>query len=164
MASVAAKKGMRGIHVFWWIAGFFAVIIALDTLFVTWALQSFPGEQVKNSYVLGLDYNQEVARRREQEALGWTAEVGFSPASHDQLIVRLAGPDQKPLTGLKVAANLHILGTSKAATIELAEGSPGEYRAQIEAHAGARIETEISARRRSDEADVFKADKTLVMK
>ncbi|MEZ6030875.1 MAG: FixH family protein [Hyphomonadaceae bacterium] len=163
MATRAMKtKGLRGIHVLWWISGFFAVIIALDTLFVTWALQSFPGEEVKNSYVLGLDYNREVERRREQEKLGWTSEVGLEQADDTRLVVRMNGADQAPVTGLAVSASVHVIGEADATTIDLAEGAPGEYTASLAAPSQARLELSISARRHGEEQPVFTAIKSLV--
>lgn len=156
-------KGLRGVQVFFWIAGFFAVTISLDTLFVVWALQSFPGEQVKNSYVLGLDYNREVARRREQEKLGWAAEVGLAPVDGGRLVVRMQAADQSPLTGLTVSASVHISGQASAETVELAETSAGEYVAPVTAPSSARLEMNISARRAHEDTATFRAFKTLVM-
>ncbi len=156
-------KGLRGVHVFLWIAGFFAVTISLDTLFVVWALQSFPGEQVKNSYVLGLDYNREVARRRAQEQLGWAAEVGLAPADGGRLVVRMQTADQSPLGGLAVSASVHISGQARAETVELAEASAGEYSAPVNAPSNARLDMRISARRAHEDKTTFIASKTLVM-
>lgn len=162
MATTTAK-GMRGIHLFWWLCGFFAVMIAANAVFLYSALTSFPGEQVKNSYVLGLDYNREVERRRQQDALGWSAEVGLADAGSGRFVVRMIGADQAPLTGLVVSASVHVAGEAKASIIDLAEGAPGEYVAQIVAPAEARVETQVSARRRNEDAAVFQAAKTLVM-
>ena len=62
MIAKAKPAGIRGVHVAIMMVAFFAVIIALDTLFITFAIQSHPGEKVRNSYVLGLEYNKELAR------------------------------------------------------------------------------------------------------
>ena len=162
-AQTATAGAIRGIHVFWWISGFFAVIIALDALFITFALQTFPGEQVRNSYMLGLDYNSEVARRREQEKLGWTAEAGISGAGEKQILVRMLDAGQAPLSGLVVSANLHVVGEPDATTVALKELSPGEYATTLTMHANARVEAIISARRAGSDVVVFTAVKTLVM-
>lgn len=161
--ATTTTKGMRGIHLFWWLCGFFAVMIAVNAVFLYSALTSFPGEQVKNSYVLGLDYNREVERRREQDALGWSAEVGFAEMGDNRLLVRMIGADQAPLAGFAVSASVHAAGAAKAATVELVEDDTGEYAAQIDAPSGARLEIEVSARRSGDDEVVFKAAKTLVM-
>ncbi len=161
-AMAIKTKQLRGIHVLFWISGLFAVMIAVNATFLFWALKSFPGEQVKNSYVLGLDYNSEVARRREQEKLGWTSEVGLADTSGKRLVVRMLDAGQAPLTGLAVSASVHVAGEAKAASVDLAEVSPGEYAVDMETHGGARIEALISARRAGEESAVFQAAKTLV--
>lgn len=160
--ATTTTKGMRGIHLFWWLCGFFAVMIAVNAVFLYSALTSFPGEQVKNSYVLGLDYNREVERRREQDALGWSAEVGFAEMGDNRLVVRMIGADQAPLAGFAVSASVHPAGAAKATIIELVEGKSGEYAAHIDAPSGARLEIDVSARRSGDDAVIFKAAKTLV--
>jgi len=159
----AATKEIRGIHVFWLISGFFAIIISLDALFITFAVQTFPGEQVRNSYMLGLDYNKEVARRREQEQLGWAAEVGLTGAERPQLLVRMLAADQGSVTGLVVSASLHVAGERDDTVLDLIEVSPGTYTAPIAIRAGARLEATVSARRQSDASSVFSATKTLVL-
>ena len=155
-------KGLRGIHVLFWLLGLFSVMIAVNTVFVFWALKSFPGEQVKNSYVLGLDYNREVERRRGQEKLGWTSEVGLVNAGGARVVVRMLSADQSAISGLSVSASVHVAGEARAETIELTEASPGEYTAPMNAPAGARLELNISARRTREEKAVFAASKTLV--
>lgn len=158
----ATTKGLRGIHVLFWLLGLFSVMIAVNTVFVFWALKSFPGEQVKNSYVLGLDYNREVERRREQEKLGWTSEVGLAPADGAHLVVRMLAADQTPITGLSVSTSVHVAGEARAETVELTEALPGEYIATLNAPAKARLELNISARRADAANAIFTASKTLV--
>lgn len=154
--------GLRGVHVLMGLCAFFAVMIAANAVFLFWALKSFPGEQVKNSYVLGLDYNSEVARRREQEKLGWVSEVGLAADKGSRLVVRMLDAAQAPITGLAVSASVHVAGEARATSFDLAEMSPGEYVVELTAQAGARLEAQVSARRQGEKVVVFKADKTLV--
>lgn len=156
-----AAKTLRGIHVFWWIAGFFAVTVALDAMFVVWAVQSFPGEQVKNSYVLGLDYNREVERREAQKEMGWAAEVGLSDEGSRMLVVRMKDRTSAPVGGLRLAANVHVAGKSADGVVSLVERSPGEYVAPVDVAKGARLEVAVSASRAESEAVVFEAAKKL---
>lgn len=157
-----AARAIRGVHVLWMICGFFAVIIALDSLFVFWALRSFPGEQVKNSYVVGLDYNSEVAQRRAQEKLGWTAEAGLVSDAGQQLVVRMRSAGGEAVTGLRISTSLHVPGERQSDSIDLVELAPGEYVAPVDLEGRVRIEAAISAKRAGDAAVVFKAAKTLV--
>jgi hypothetical protein len=94
-----ATKPLRGIDVFWWLAAFFIVTFAVDGYFIVRAVNTFPGEQVKNSYVLGLDFNQQVARRAAQAELGWTDEAGLIGGPAGAAVGALAGGIFGALTG-----------------------------------------------------------------
>jgi nitrogen fixation protein FixH len=60
---------LTGRHVFAITAGAFAVIIGVNLLLAVKAVTTFPGLEVKNSYVAGQGFD---ARKAAQEALGWT--------------------------------------------------------------------------------------------
>ena len=77
----AAKAQVRGWHVLTAILAFFGVVIAVNAAFITLALQSFPGEDVRRSYLQGLHYNDTLAERRAQAALGWRADAVLTEAS-----------------------------------------------------------------------------------
>jgi len=153
--------GLKGVHVLTWLLGMFFVMIAVNTVFVVSAVLTFPGEQVRNSYVLGLDYNREVERRREQEKLGWRAEAGVSAAGDSEVVVRMRSVDGAPLSGLSLAAELHVAGEAGTTRLVLREGHAGEYAAKAAIPPGARLDMQIEVRR-SDDADiVFRAYKEL---
>lgn len=159
-----ASKGLRGVHVLWMTVGFFALIIAADTYFIVRAVNSFPGEQVRNSYVLGLDYNREVEERARQSKLGWTAEAGISQDNQTSLIVRLADVAQAPVSGLHLSATYFIAGGGREEhKLVLAEGVPGEYSAAIPAIDSGRAEFSISASREQGGDAIFHAVKTAVI-
>ena len=159
-----AEKGLRGVHVLWMVVGFFALIIGADTYFIIRAVNTFPGEQVRNSYVLGLDYNREIEERARQTELGWTAEAGIVDKGKAELVVRFADREQSPVTGLHVEASYFLAGGGRAEhRLALDEGAPGEYRAYLdEAHAG-RAEFKIAAARGEDTATLFSASKVAVI-
>lgn len=73
-----ARPVVTGKHVLIAMLAFFATVIAVNGVFITLALQSFPGEDVKRSYLQGLAYNQTLVERRAERALGWRAEVAFA--------------------------------------------------------------------------------------
>ncbi len=158
------SKPLRGVHVFWMIFAFFALVIGADTLFIVRAVGTFPGEQVKNSYVLGLDYNREVESRARQEELGWSAEVGIQKGDKPALIVRMANRSREPVTGLDVFASYFVLGAGREERqVALIETRPGEYRAPIDVAAPSRVEFDIRARHKGSETAIFQAAKTLVL-
>lgn len=66
------ERKLTGRHVLMIFVGAFGVIIGVN-LFLAWsAVKTFPGLEVKNSYVASQTFDQ---RRAAQEALGWTARA-----------------------------------------------------------------------------------------
>jgi nitrogen fixation protein FixH len=157
-------KALRGVHVLWMLIAFFALIIAVDAFFIVRAVATFPGEQVKNSYVLGLDYNREVERRERQREIGWRAEAGISSGGGQSLVVRLKSSANEPVSGLNLSARVFSAAAGGSdETIALQERGAGEYAASVSFPARARVEIAVSALRPGEAAPVFEATKTLVV-
>jgi len=74
-------------------SSFFVVIIAVNVVMAYQAVHTFPGLEVKNSYVASQTFD---AERAAQEALGWTARAALEG---DELTLFLTGPDGAPLQG-----------------------------------------------------------------
>jgi nitrogen fixation protein FixH len=157
------SQTLRGIHVLWMLLAFFALIIAVDAYFIFRAVATFPGEQVKNSYVLGLDFNREVERRERQRTLGWRAEAGVVQDDGQHLLVHLTSAEGRPLSGLAVSVELFSAAMGPVEeTIVLEERGPGDYVAPVVLPAQARVEMNISAQRSGDSEPAFEAVKVLV--
>lgn len=158
-----STKGIRGIHVFWMIFGFFTVVIGVDVFFITRAIGTFPGEQVKNSYVLGLNYNREVERREQQADLGWSVKAGVPTGNDAIFMAQFADRAGQPVTGLVVSTTYFSAGAGNAESeIELREGRPGEYSAAVSLSAQ-RADFQIRARRVVSGPVVFEAAKAVVL-
>jgi nitrogen fixation protein FixH len=164
MIAKARPSGIRGVHVAIIMVAFFAVIIALDALFITFAIQSHPGEKVKNSYVLGLEYNKELARQAEQKALGWELAAGMVD-DDATLLVRLTDATGEPLRGMAVSARMHVAGVRQdLEPVWLAERAPGEYAMAAPIQHPAKIDAVIAVSHTREGAAVFEAAKTLVLR
>lgn len=164
MIAKARPTGIRGVHVAMMMVAFFAVIIALDALFITFAIQSHPGEKVKNSYVLGLEYNKELAKQAKQRMLGWELDAGLVD-DEATFLVRLADAAGAPIQRMEVAVRMHVAGVRKdLEPVWLAERAPGEYTMAATMQGPARIDAVIAVSRSRDEAAIFEATKTLVLK
>jgi len=81
-------------------SSFFIVIIAVNVVMAYQAVHTFPGLEVKNSYVASQSFD---AERRAQEALGWTTQAVIEG---QDLVLRIAGPDGQPVQGATVGAVL----------------------------------------------------------
>ena len=85
---------LTGKHVFAITAGAFGVIIAVNLVLAYQAVNTFPGLEVKNSYVAGQGFNE---RKAAQEALGWQVapvyadgRISLAFTDRDGLPVRVA--------------------------------------------------------------------------
>ena len=54
---------------------FFGVVIAVNLLMAHYAVSTFSGTVVDNSYVASQEFNGWLGAARAQRALGWTVEV-----------------------------------------------------------------------------------------
>lgn len=70
-----ANREFTGRHALMVFGGAFAVIIGVNVVMAYSAISTFPGLEVKNSYVASQEFN---TRRAAQEALGWTVDVKHS--------------------------------------------------------------------------------------
>jgi len=69
-----ATKELTGRTVFLITASAFGVIIAVNVTMATLAVTTFPGLEVKNSYVASQQFD---TKRTAQEALGWTVSPAY---------------------------------------------------------------------------------------
>jgi nitrogen fixation protein FixH len=98
---------LRGYHVLLLLLTFFGAVIAVDVGFAVIAVRSFPGEDVRRSYLQGLNYNDTLADRRAQAALGWRATAVLSGAPGEALLlVGLSDKDGAPLSSPTVTGDL----------------------------------------------------------
>lgn len=70
--------------------GFFAVIIGVNIYMATQAVGTFPGLEVKNSYVASQTFD---ADREAQEALGWDVSAALEG---DNVTLKIIGMDGQP--------------------------------------------------------------------
>ena len=79
-----------GRKVFAAFAGAFGVIIGVNLLMAYFAIGTFPGMDVKNSYVASQNFDTE---RAAQQALGWTVSVTYEPG---ELVVEVVDRSGRP--------------------------------------------------------------------
>jgi nitrogen fixation protein FixH len=106
---IAARKPftLRGSHVLAALLLFFGAVIAVNVGFIVMAVGSFPGEDVRRSYLQGLNYNETLAERRAQGALGWQAQAALTPEGHEAVLrITLTDRDGAPVTAEHVTGEL----------------------------------------------------------
>lgn len=98
----------------WWYPWIFVagmlLVVAVNAVLITLAVDTFPGLDTQDAYRKGLAYNRTLSEARDDEKRGWRADVRFAPresaAEVGDLLVSLAGADGLPLRGLAVTAAL----------------------------------------------------------
>ena len=113
----------------WHMAGimvaFFAVVIAVNFLMASYAVGTFGGTVVDNSYVASQHFNTWLAEARAQQALGWS--VSASADKDRRVRIAPTGP-HGPLTAATVTATAaHPLGRVPARPLVFRRGQDGGF-------------------------------------
>ncbi|CCQ72125.1 FixH family protein [Magnetospira sp. QH-2] len=98
----------------WWYPWIFVVgmtiVVVVNGFLIYFATSTYSGLETENHYEEGIAYNQTLEMVRQQEAMGWTAEINFTPSGESAegvngtLLVKLLDRDGSPVPGLKVKA------------------------------------------------------------
>ena len=105
---IGTGKELKGWHVLLIMLAFFGVMFSVNGVFLFHAITSFPGEDIKKSYVQGLSFNETLADRAAQAELGWSAEAGLVD---ERVILRLQDAADAPLSNQIVVGELRRLAT-----------------------------------------------------
>jgi len=131
---MATPFRLKGWHVLAMLLGFFALIASVNAIFITLAMQSFPGEEEKKSYVQGLQYNDRLEERNAQAELGWTVELTEvllvdGLATIDLTFKNAAGTS---ISGLDVSGRIaHPVRDDYDQQLDFLPMGEGVYRAQV---------------------------------
>lgn len=129
----AKGRELTGKHVLAMLVVFFGIIITVSIVFTTLAVKSFRGEDIKQSYRQGVDYNQTLDARATQSELGWMATTNVIGTANDRtLIIQVNGADNTPLLHLDVTARLrHPVDSTLDRPLEFSSFSDGRARADL---------------------------------
>jgi nitrogen fixation protein FixH len=121
--------------VLFWLLGFFGVIITMNAWYIAVSFKTFRGEDEQLPYLQGIGYNQTLAHRAEQKALGWRAAVTIARVSPGkarlQVVMRDAGGH--PVSGLTLKGELrHPADENRDRPLVLNPVAPGLYQAEID--------------------------------
>ncbi len=86
-----ANREFTGKHALMVFGGAFGIIIAVNLTLAYNAVRTFPGLEVKNSYVASQQFD---AKRARQMALGWVVRA---ESQDGQILLHINGPDGAPV-------------------------------------------------------------------
>ncbi len=92
----------------WLIGGFAALILTANAIMVTVALNSWRGLHAEEPYIQGLNYNDELARRSAEDALGWRLDVAVEQTGPHTLSIAITPVDNagRVLTAAEISGTL----------------------------------------------------------
>tara|TARA_R110000868_G_scaffold14669_3_gene67907 strand:- start:1459 stop:1959 length:501 start_codon:yes stop_codon:yes gene_type:complete len=121
------RPPLTGRHVLVFLIAFFAVIFAVNGVFLFVSLQTHPGVTSTDAYRKGLHFNRELDRADRQRARGWKSEIS---ADRGVMEIRLTDKSARPVSGLRINAvarrPVHDRGDTE---LVLREIETGRYRA-----------------------------------
>lgn len=159
--AISSKKTLTGWHVLAILIGFFGVMFAVNGVFLYHAITSFPGEDVKKSYVQGLNYNDTLAARAQQAERGWTAQVGLNGKT---LIFRLSDAQEAALSGQLVIGELRRRVTRADDQLISFQAAPnGEYSADASDLQAGQWDVRIRVLDPDTETVLFRATKVIMI-
>lgn len=149
MTDKRKPKAFTGWHMTAILVAFFAVVMTVNFTMARFAMSTFGGKVVENSYVASQHYNEWLARAEEQDRLGWEKRVTLDAARHVLLTVR---KNDELLTRAQVTATLsHPLGRAVPRSVRFEAEADGTWRS-LDAIPAGRWRVDLSVRHGADEA------------
>ncbi|MDX2274609.1 MAG: FixH family protein [Hyphomonadaceae bacterium] len=161
--AAAASGQIKGWHVLALMLAFFGLVITVNIVFAVFAVGSFPGEEGQSPYQQGLRYNETLAERHEQAALGWRASADLEPAGAGgaAVIVTMLSRTGHPLDGLAVDGALRWpTDAARDQELNFTPVGQGRYRAALDALPSGNWRLEARASDAQGGARDFNADLT----
>ncbi len=130
-AAAPGQKGQfTGRHMAAILITFFGVVIAVNVLMARYAISTFGGVVVENSYVASQHFNRWLDEAKAERALGWKATFERERAGHVAVTLRDAAG--RPIEGASVTAIAeHPLGLRHDENLTFRAEAPGRYGAQL---------------------------------
>ena len=122
-----------GWHMSGILVAMFTTIIAVNLVMARFAVTTFGGTVVDNSYVATRNYNRWLADARGQEALGWHVKATLDPQRRVRITV--VAP-KGPIDAVVTAVASHPLGRAPDRAIGFMRTGEGEYVATRPLRAG----------------------------
>lgn len=125
MRAISGFRSFTGWHMTMILVAFFAIVIAVNILMATYAIGTFGGTVVENSYVASQNYNGWLRAADRQDALGWKVDAYLDDSRHVSIVATKQGIR---LDGVSVTATArHPLGRAPDIDMPFAKNSEGTF-------------------------------------
>ena len=146
MTAETIQKQFTGKHMLASIIAFFAVVFAVNFTMAFLANSTWSGLVVANGYVASQSFDKDLARQKQQEALGWNVtlshidgriRITFMDAERNKIEdLSITGKLERPVTD-KQDQDLTFTSIGSGAYTAPAMLSPGVWEVEIDAGGGA---------------------------
>lgn len=146
-------KSFTGWHMTGILVAFFGVVIAVNVLMAHYAISTFSGTVVDNSYVASQEFNGWLAQAKQQDRLGWTTKFALDDTRRPEITVVVAGTPLAGLTATGVAQHplgrapdiaLRFVGIGEGRLRAVQKLPPGRWQVHVEIHHGADVMRKIA--------------------
>jgi nitrogen fixation protein FixH len=121
-------RRFTGWHMTAILVAFFGVVIAVNLVMARFAIGTFGGTVVDNSYVASQNYNRWLAAAEQQSRLGWKAKLSLNSSRRLHVQAEKSG---MPIPGLTMSGvATHPLGRAPSIPLSFAASPKGGYRSQ----------------------------------
>ncbi len=148
MTEQSSLPVIRGKHVLFAMLGLFGLVIAVNLVFVYFALNTFTGVTRENPYQDGLAYNQVLEARHAQRELGWQGEVTLrtDAGGGEQVVLKLSDRTGGALSELDVSGKLRRpTHSGMDQSLTWRSDAPGTYVAEVSLPARGNWDLEVAA-------------------
>jgi nitrogen fixation protein FixH len=124
------SRPLTGRGVLIWLTGFFAIVMAVNVVFIVTSVVTFRGEDEQKPYLQGVEYNRTLAARVEQARLGWRARVGVRRLADGDVRLDVALDDRQaaPPSDVRLSAELrHPADENRDRLVHLSPSGGGRY-------------------------------------
>lgn len=116
-----------GYHMTIILVAFFAIVIAVNFVMARYAIETFGGTVVDNSYVASQKFNGWLKEARREQEFGW--KIAPPVREDDHLAVTITDSHNHPLNGAAMTMDAkHPLGAMPDHTLHFTETTSGSYR------------------------------------
>lgn len=166
MQQAITGRPITGRHVLLAMIAFFAVIFAVNGVFLYSALSTHTGVVAVEPYRKGVAYNERIAADEQQQSLGWQIDLSV-PEKDGDVSVKLVDRDGRAQTGLNLTGRIGRPTTgAHDQPLEFREQAGGRYTASVAALEGGTwiIELQASELKSGGEEVVWRMRKRLWQK
>ena len=124
------SRPLTGRMVLAYLVGFFVIVAAVNTVMMAAAIKTFAGLADDSPYLAGLEFEQEIAAARAQQALHWQVEGKVARTEGDVTRLEISARDAHgaPISGLSATATLlHPTDRRLDHDLVLTQDAPGRF-------------------------------------